>query len=113
MRLARALGLVLRVVDFSGEHAWLEIQVDGQWELFDATTNVWIDRGVTELMQGVPRQFRTFYSPVFDINRPDARLHLNEGYDIPKLRTRMSTLGVAYMPYGALTISEDAQVVEA
>lgn len=112
MRLARALGLMLRLVDFSGEHVWLEIQVDAQWELFDATTNVWINKGVTELMQGAPRQFRTFYSPVFDINRPDARLHLNEGYDIPKLQRRMTTLGVAYMPYGVLTISDDTQVVE-
>lgn len=106
MQLARALGLKIQVVEFSGEHAWLEVMVDEQWELFDATTNEWIDKGVTELMQGVPRQFRTFYSPVFDINRPDARLHLSEGYDVPKLRTRMTTLGVAYMPYGVLSISE-------
>lgn len=105
IQIATALGLSWQTVEFPGDHTWLEILVDGQWEIFDATTNVWLNHGVQELMQGLPRQYRNFYSPVFDINRPDARLHLAEGYNLPKLRDRMTTLGVAYMPYGELTIS--------
>lgn len=105
IQIVTLLGLTWRTVDFSAEHTWIEILVDEQWEVFDATTNVWVNRGVDELMQGVPRQYRAFYSPMFDLDRPDARLHMQEGYNMPNLRERMPTLGVAYMPYGQLSIS--------
>ena len=104
-RIADALGLTWRTVEFVGEHAWLEVQVDGQWEVFDATTNTWLSRGVDELMQGIERQYRQFYTPMLDINRPDARLHMVEGYDMQRLRQRMPTIGIVYMPPGELKIS--------
>lgn len=97
---ADALGLTYRVVEFVDEHAFMEIYVDGHWELFDATTNVWISRPAVELQQGVVREYRMFYTPMLDIDRPDARLHLAEGSDMPRLRRRMPLMGIEYFPPG-------------
>lgn len=104
--IADALGLTYRTTEFVGEHAWLEIQVDGQWEIFDATTNTWLSRGVDELMQGLPRTYRQLYTPLLDIDRPDARSHMALGYDMQRLRQRMPTMGIVYMPPGELKVSE-------
>jgi hypothetical protein len=103
--IAGALGLTWRTVEFVGEHAWLEIYVDDHWEAFDATTNTWLSRGVDELMQGMPRQYRQFYSPMLDATRPDARLHMAEGYNMQKLRQQMPGVGITYMPPGQLNVS--------
>ncbi|MBI1257809.1 MAG: hypothetical protein GC204_10095 [Chloroflexi bacterium] len=105
-QIATALGLTWRTVEFVGEHAWLEIKVDGHWEVFDATTNTWLSEGEDELMQGLPRQYRQFYTPMLDINRPDARLHMAEGYDMQRLRQRMPGVGITYMPPGELKVSD-------
>ena len=107
-QIASALGLTWRTVEFVGEHAWLEINVDGQWEVFDATTSTWLSRGVDELMQGMPRLYRQFYTPILDANRPDARLHMAEGYDMQRLRQRMPGVGITYMPPGQLNIAGPA-----
>jgi len=105
-RIASALGLTWRGVEFVGEHAWLEVLVDGQWEVFDATTNTWLSKDVDQLMQGEARQYRQFYSPMLDVNRDDARLHMAEGYDMQRLRQRMPTVGIIYMPPGELKVSD-------
>ncbi len=104
-QIAIALGLTTRTIEFVGEHAWLEVYVDDHWELFDATTNTWINRAGLELLEGVVRQYRYFYTPMLDINRPDARLHLIEGYDMPRLRERMPLMGITYFPPGELAVS--------
>jgi len=103
-QIGRALGLPVRVIEFVGEHAWVEVQIDDQWEIFDATTNVWLSRGVTDLLAGGAREYRTFYTPMLDIDRPDARLHLAEGYDMLRLRRRMPMIGIDYNPPGELKI---------
>jgi hypothetical protein len=103
-RLAQALGLTVRSVEFVGEHAWVEVSVDGNWEIFDATTNVWISRPIEALLAGEAREFRALYTPMLDIQRPEARLHLAEGYNMPRLRQRMPTLGLSYQPPGDLII---------
>lgn len=104
-QIAIALGLTTRTIEFVGEHAWLEVYVDDHWELFDATTNTWINRTGLELLEGVVRQYRYFYTPMLDINRPDARLHLLEGYNMPRLRERMPLMGITYFPPGELAVS--------
>lgn len=103
--LADALGLTHRSVEFYGEHAWMEVQIDGAWETFDATTNTWLSGGVLDLLAGAPREFRHFYTPMLDVTRPDARLHFAEGYDMQRLRARMPGLGVFYHPPGELRIA--------
>jgi len=37
-----ALGLTWRQVETTN-HTWLEVDVDGAWEVFDATVNVWVN----------------------------------------------------------------------
>jgi hypothetical protein len=106
LQIADALGLTWRTVEFVAEHAWVEVLIDGQWEVFDATTNTWLSRGVDELMQAMPRTYRQFYTPLLDINRPDARYHIAEGYDMQRLRQRMPTIGIVYMPPGELKVSD-------
>lgn len=109
VHIADALGLTYRFTEFLGEHAWTEIQIDGHWEIFDATTNTWLSSGVDELMLGAPRNYRQFYTPLLDMNRPDARYHIAEGYDMQRLRQRMPTLGIIYMPPGELFVSDAVQ----
>lgn len=104
--IASALGLTWRIVEFVGEHAWLEIYVDDHWELFDATTNTWIDQGIEPLLRGEARQYRQFYTPLLDADRPEARAHMALGYDMQRLRQRMPTLGIVYMPPGEMKIGE-------
>ncbi len=104
-RIATALGLKWRGVEFIGEHAWLEVMVDGHWEVFDATTNTWLSKGVEALMDGEQREYRQFYSPMLDATRPDARWHMAEGYNMQALRQKMPTIGIIYMPPGQLNIS--------
>ncbi len=50
--IADALGLTWRMYELtSGWHGWVEIHVDGQWEIFDATTNEWISRSARTFQQ--------------------------------------------------------------
>ncbi|MDZ4770766.1 MAG: hypothetical protein SGJ24_16700 [Chloroflexota bacterium] len=104
LAIARGLGLTMRTVEFVGEHAWLEVQIDGVWELFDATTNIWIDQGIEVLLHGEARHYRAFYTPLLDSTRPDARLHVAEGYDMQRLRMRMPTIGIGYFPPGEMRV---------
>ncbi len=105
--IADALGLTWRMFELtSGWHGWIEIMVDGQWEMFDATTNQWISRSGLELLQGVPREYRAFYTPLLDANRPDARLHLSEGYNMEQFRVDLRGLGLYYNPPGEPFLSD-------
>jgi hypothetical protein len=78
-QIALALGLTIRTIEFIGEHAWMEVYIDDHWELFDATTNNWIN--------------------------PEARLHLQEGYNMQLLRQRMPLMGISYFPPGERIVS--------
>lgn len=103
--IAAALGVEYRSVEFVGEHAWLEVKVDGEWEIFDATTNIWISKGIEPLLAGEAREYRGFYTPMLDANRPDARLHIEEGFNMQRLRDRMPLLGINFVPPGELIIN--------
>lgn len=99
--IAQELGLTWRMFELtSGWHGWVEILVDGQWEIFDATTNQWISRSGLELLEGTPREYRSFYTPLLDMDRPDARLHLAEGYNMEAFRVDLPGLGLFYNPPG-------------
>ena len=105
MQIAVALGLTIRTIEFVGEHAWMEVYIDDHWELFDATTNTWINQTGVDLLNGVVREYRYFYTPLLDINHPEARLHLQEGYDMQLLRQRMPLMGISYFPPGERIVS--------
>jgi hypothetical protein len=94
-----AMGMEWRIFWHDGaEHAWVEVNIDGQWEIFDATTNIWINTDGYSLIAGQPREARLFYSPMNDVTRPEARAHFLEGYNMPLLRWRMPQLGLRYTP---------------
>ncbi|NJO83396.1 MAG: hypothetical protein HC828_11635 [Blastochloris sp.] len=74
------------------------------------TTNTWIDRSGLELLEGQPRQYRYFYTPLLDMERPDARLHLSEGYNMQRFRIDLPGLGLYYNPPGEPFLSELPQL---
>lgn len=64
-----ALGLHWRSWSVSnGSHALLDVDINGKWETFDATSNLWLSVAVDELVAGAPRSYRLFYTPSADIN---------------------------------------------
>jgi hypothetical protein len=106
VQIAHALGLTYRVIEFVGEHAWLEVRIDGQWEIFDATTDTWLSGGVEDMLAGAAREYAYYYTPLLDIDHPEARLHFALGYDMQRLRQRMPLLGVSYFPPGEQIIGQ-------
>jgi hypothetical protein len=108
--IVEAFGLTWRLVGLtSGWHGWIEVLVDGQWEVFDSTVNIWINRAGYELINGVTREYRYFYTPLLDIDRPDARFHLDEGYNMHNLRNWMPGLGLFYNPPGDLVLLDSSE----
>lgn len=102
--LYREWGLKHRNLTFDvGWHGWVEVEVAGRWELFDATTALWFDVSMTELVAGQPRHFRRFYSPLDDSARPDARAHMRDGkHNAPRLRAAELCLGFCHVPPGRI-----------
>lgn len=98
-----ALGLSARIAVISGgTHAWTEVLVDQQWEVFDGTTNVWISRSGTELLSGVDRDYRLFYLPELDRSRPDSRNSFT--LSLLELRAQLPGLGLYYTPKAVIEI---------
>lgn len=91
-QIAQGFGLNTRTPVFELiPHAWAEIEVDGHWELFDATVNVWVDHGADELLNGIHRRYRDFYTPLNDpSSEPDVGNLL--------LRQRIPGIGLFYIP---------------
>jgi hypothetical protein len=86
----------------SGFHGWIEVKINDQWEIFDATANVWIDRPAVDLLAGQPRRYRLFYTPWADAERPDARKYVTpmvepHYYTPGALRSNMPGLGIYFM----------------
>ena len=94
--ISQALGLSTRYIAFTnGFHGWIEVEILGHWEIFDSTTNVWIDHSMEELLGGVTRRYRMFYTPALDEMAPETyRAHLKEWYNAPALRARLPFFGL-------------------
>jgi hypothetical protein len=112
-QISEALGLETRNMYFTdGWHGWLEVNINGQWEIFDSTTNTWINRGMSAMLSSEPRQYKFYYTPVLDRSALAVfRAHLQEGprpgyYSTPSLRATMPFFGldpdVEYPPLGIL-----------
>jgi hypothetical protein len=105
LRRVLEMGLTARMGTISGgTHAFFEVQIDGQWELFDPTTNVWIDHSAVELMAGLSRTYRAFYTPVLDENRPDFRNRFT--HDLLSLRLLMPRLGLTWQPKAVIEYAD-------
>jgi len=74
-------GLTWRSFYMDGLHTWLEVDIDGKWEIFDATSNTWVNHGIYELMKGESRTYRNFYSPWLDESQEGARINAQQLLD--------------------------------
>lgn len=99
-RIYDALGVTWRRIHVDGGwHGLLEALIGRRYETFDATSNVWLDKSVGELLAGMERESRMFYSPIFDAQASDAyRAHLELGYSVPELRVGLPQWGILIFP---------------
>lgn len=84
-------------------HAWVEAKIDGKWEMFDATTNVWISISGEECLQKKERTYRTYYTPWNDREQPTYRqvvapTTIPLQYTPGALRNHMPGLGIFFYP---------------
>jgi hypothetical protein len=98
-----ALGLRWNNVIVDGSwHGLIEAEIDGAWETFDATTNVWASISVGGLIGGLPREYRQFYTPVWDMHADDIyRQHYveSDGYNsVPDIRAGLPQWGISVHP---------------
>lgn len=94
------LGLQWRIVSVDGGwHGYAEVVVDGRYESFDATTNVWVSRSAGELIAGMRRQYRMFYTPILDAHADGVwRVHMQDGWDVLGLRRDLPQWGISVFP---------------
>lgn len=106
-----ALGLRWRqVVIDTGWHTLIEAEIDGQFEIFDSTSAVWINQPVERLLQGAERHYRVYYTPSLDANADDVyRAHIIESdgyYSVPELRGGLPLWGLYVFPRRIEIIAE-------
>ena len=110
--ISRALGLDARGVALPfGDHGWVEVKVNGAWETFDGTTNLWLSEPGERLTTGVPRLYRALYTPLLDPQRPDARAYEGSAGDwtgVLKLRDDMMNLGISYQVGSKMQVLYDS-----
>ncbi len=108
--ISTALGLSWRNVAFEdGAHGWIEVLVDGQWEVFDSTSNLWLSKPAEVLLEGVARTYKAMYTPILDADYPDAYAHYaryNGSYNVLALRQNMIGLGITWKPAAKLVALE-------
>ena len=97
------------IVD-DGWHGIIEVLVGRQYETFDATSNVWVNLSIGEMIKGMtytvmdePRRYREFYTPVLDLATDDRyRVHLTDERcdrcSVPELRVGFSQWGLRVFP---------------
>lgn len=93
-----ALGIRQRIIAISGgTHQWIETQIDGGWEVNDATVNVWVSVSAFDMERGAPRTARRFWSPMDTV---DAAPRYQTGMlrAVQDLRNALPLLGVGWHP---------------
>ncbi len=101
-----AFGMTWRIINITGgTHAFVEVQVDGQWEIFDATTNDWIDTSAFAMERGAERHSRSFYTPLLD---PQVTYDDEEVRRVgQELRVMLPGLGLFYFPKAPLFVYQE------
>lgn len=100
-RINLVLGLTSRkMMTSSADHGWVEVEIDGHWEIFDSTVNLWLSESAVDLAQGKPRQYREFYL----IAATDAAPYPS----VVKLRQDMIGMGYNY-PKGQTIVRQETQ----
>ncbi len=68
-----AMGIENRSINVDhGNHALIEALIGERWEIFDATTNVWMSGSFDEVMRGADVERRMYYTPALDPTAPQA-----------------------------------------
>ncbi|MCK6578198.1 MAG: hypothetical protein L6Q98_08865 [Anaerolineae bacterium] len=115
-QIAEALGLHWRMILIeNGDHIWLEVLVDGVWQIYDATTNLVIDRPMEELLQGLPRSYRQYRQSTEISNCEACRLNLRQGTSLTRLSWEMYAAGLDWTPRAPIVLWSEspAATVEA
>ncbi len=94
------LGLTWRnIVIDGGWHGLIEAQIDGAWEVFDSTSNVWVSTSVDRMLAGDDRVYREFYTPILDRQAGAVyRAHIQNEYSVPELRAGLPLWGLRVFP---------------
>lgn len=108
MSIARAFNLHWRWVQWeNGGHVWMEVMLDGQWEIFDATSNLRIDHSIFELISGASRVSTQYVQTSELPGCPACRMHYEQGKSLAVLSWEMSTVGIEFQPYSPPEIIEE------
>lgn len=108
-----ALGLRWRQVQIDSTwHTLIEAQINGEFEVFDSTANIWTSEPIERLLQGTERRWRAFYTPILDANADDMyRAHIIESngyYNVIGLRAGLPLWGLYVFPRRIEIIAESA-----
>ncbi len=102
-----AFGMTWRIINIAGgTHAFVEVQVDGRWEIFDATTNDWVDTSAFEMERGAERHSRSFYTPLLDPQVKYADEEIRRSGQ--ELRVLLPGLGLFYFPKAPLFVDMES-----
>lgn len=87
-------GYQLRTVEVNGgAHGYVEVMLNGRWQILDPTINTWVDQSTENLLNGVPRNTKTFFYRAQDPFKSPNNLykllpiqefmtHLGQGYSV-------------------------------
>lgn len=104
-----ALGLRWRQIAISGgTHVFVEALIDGRWEYFDATVNVWVNQSAFDMERRATRVKREFYTPLLDPVYAD-RFDFDTLQAGQELRVMMPLLGLEYFPKAYLYVYDESE----
>lgn len=107
--IANALGLHARLVQWeSGDHVWMEVRIDGRWQIFDSTTDLWIDGSMLDLVQGAARTYHQFYQSSDIPNCEACRPEIEPGHRISDIAWQMVHSGIDYLYWSPPVAESDA-----
>lgn len=107
-----ALGLRWRRIHIDrGWHGVIEVLIGRQYEVFDATSNVWVNRSIGEMLGGMERSVRYFYTPMLDRSTGAVyRVHIGNEHNAPALRATLAWWGLTIFPSRWDVVAEGGEI---
>lgn len=98
-----ALGLEWQnVIVNGGWHGLIQAKIGQTYEVFDSTSNVWVNQPVQALLDGRSRDYRSFYTPIEDRHAAEQyRDHYTQSggyYNVLELRAGLPLWGLRVFP---------------
>ena len=69
-------GYEFRTLAIYPGHSIIEIKLDDRWQVFDPTTNLWIDQSIEDQIAGKAKNIKEFFLQAEDQNNSKAREHM-------------------------------------